>query len=213
MSRHAAFDAGRQQVLQTNVGEGAAHHHFVIARRRAPYWLKSFGSTPYSIKYFAASEVLAMLLAGEMILGDEVAEHELRAGVPAQIDERSRPQADAVEEGSGAARRCSTRPTRIGHLPESAARATCRRRGTRRRIARRGLLVTWVATSARDDAGRGPHVRAGTRLSVAVRTQRLGVEADVDAPREGEYGIMAGLGSSWLPRPGLGRALEGGRFR
>ena len=35
VQRHAAFDTRQQQVAQPDVGEGAAHHHFVIAAPRA----------------------------------------------------------------------------------------------------------------------------------------------------------------------------------
>src|SRR5260221_14302759 len=35
MLRHAALDAGRRLVADADVGEGAAHHHFVMATVRA----------------------------------------------------------------------------------------------------------------------------------------------------------------------------------
>ena len=35
MHGHAAFDAGHHLVLDADIGEGAAHHHFVIAAPRA----------------------------------------------------------------------------------------------------------------------------------------------------------------------------------
>ena len=79
MKRPAAFGAGRELIAQANVGECAAHHHFVIAAARA-VGIEVVRLDAVRDQIFSGGRVGGNRAGGRNVIGgDAVAEHGERA--------------------------------------------------------------------------------------------------------------------------------------
>ena len=75
---HAALDAGEHLVADADVGEGAAHHHLVIAAARAIAVI--FGARDLVLAEVGAGRAVGLDRAGgrDVVGGDRIAEHRQR---------------------------------------------------------------------------------------------------------------------------------------
>ncbi len=88
MDRPAAFGAGSELIAQANVGERAAHHHFVIAATRA-VGIEILGLNAERNQIFSRGAVGGKRAGGRNVIGgDAIAEHGERAQ-PLQISKRA----------------------------------------------------------------------------------------------------------------------------
>ena len=183
MHRHATFRARHQQVAQTDVGEGAAHHHLVVATTGAVR-VEVRRCHTQRLQVARRRGILGDIASrGDVVRGDGVAKHGQRA-CALNFGDSLRRHGHAVEVGRVAHVRALVIPgvaVAFGHgngVPG----------GIAREHARVALLEHGGVDAASDGSGHflraRPDVLQVDRLAIAPRAERLGGDVLVQRTRQ-----------------------------